>query len=53
MPLIIVVGNGRNTRYSKVVAIVKLNIYQTHNRMYAFFQKFDIKMFELIVLVTF
>jgi len=52
-PLTNVEGNGLKTRYSKAVATLKLNIYQTQSNTKAFFQRFDISMVFLMALVTF
>ena len=53
IPLIIVEVNGRKTRYSKVVAIVKLKTYHAQSKMNAFFHNFDINILLAMAVVTF
>ena len=45
-------GKGLKTKYSNVVATLKLKIYQTHRSMNAFFQRFDIRILFLMTAVT-
>ncbi|GEM_PF-4660930 len=45
-------GKGLKTRYSNVVAMVKLITYQAQSRMNAFFHRFDMRIFFLMAPVT-